>query len=360
VSFREVKNPIDFPELEKEILDFWEKQKIFKKSIETRPEEKPFTFYEGPPTANGKPGIHHVISRSIKDFVCRYKTMQGFRVNRKAGWDTHGLPVEIEVEKELGFQSKDQIEAYGIAKFNQKCRESVFKYLKEWNEMTRRIGFWVDLDDPYITYTNDYIETVWALLADMWKKGFLYLGFKILPYCPRCETPLSSHETSLGYSEVTERSLTAKFPLVEGENRFVLAWTTTPWTLPGNVALAVGPDILYVEAEQEKNGKKEIYYLAENRLDVLRGDFRIVRKLLGNEMDGWKYRPLFDFVNLSDAGHPAYYVATADFVTTDEGTGVVHTAVMYGEDDYRLGMRLGLPAQHTVDEKGRFNDFVSL
>ena len=360
MSFREVKNPIDFPELEKEILDFWEKQKIFKKSIETRPEEKPFTFYEGPPTANGKPGIHHVISRSIKDFVCRYKTMQGFRVNRKAGWDTHGLPVEIEVEKELGFQSKDQIEAYGIAKFNQKCRESVFKYLKEWNEMTRRIGFWVDLDDPYITYTNDYIETVWALLADMWKKGFLYLGFKILPYCPRCETPLSSHETSLGYSEVTERSLTAKFPLVEGENRFVLAWTTTPWTLPGNVALAVGPDILYVEAEQEKNGKKEIYYLAENRLDVLRGDFRIVRKLLGNEMDGWKYRPLFDFVNLSDAGHPAYYVATADFVTTDEGTGVVHTAVMYGEDDYRLGMRLGLPAQHTVDEKGRFNDLVSL
>ncbi|MBN2029798.1 class I tRNA ligase family protein, partial [bacterium] len=233
--FREVKNSVDFPKLEEEILRFWEKNRIFEKSVETRPENRPFVFYEGPPTANGKPGIHHVISRSIKDFVCRYKAMQGYRVHRKAGWDTHGLPVEIEVEKELGFQSKDQIEAYGVDKFNQKCRESVFRYLKEWNELTRRIGFWVDLENPYITYTNEYIETVWWLLSEMWKKGLLYKGFKILPYCPRCETPLSSHETSLGYEDVTEWALTAKFPLVEGENRYVLAWTTTPWTLPGNV-----------------------------------------------------------------------------------------------------------------------------
>ena len=358
MPYREVKNPINFPELEREILAFWEKNRIFEKSVETRPEDKPFVFYEGPPTANGRPGTHHVISRSIKDFVCRYKTMQGYRVSRKAGWDTHGLPVEIEVEKELGFQTKDQIEAYGVDKFNQKCRESVFRYLKEWNELTRRMGYWVDLENPYITYTNEYIESVWWLLAEMWKKGLLYQGFKILPYCPRCETPLSSHETALGYEEVTERALTAKFPLIEGDNRFVLAWTTTPWTLPGNVALAVGPEILYVEVEQERDGKKETYYLAENRLEILDGAFRVVRKLSGREMEGWKYRPLFDFVNLADEDHPAYYIATADFVTTEEGTGVVHTAVMYGEDDYRLGMRIGLPARHTVDEKGYFNDWV--
>ena len=360
MAFREVKNPIDFPSFERKILDFWEKENIFKKSVETRPEDKPFTFYEGPPTANGKPGIHHVISRIIKDFACRYKTMHGYRVNRKAGWDTHGLPVEIEVEKALGFETKDQIEAYGIDKFNKKCRDSVFRYLKEWNELTRRIGFWVDLENPYITYTNEYIESVWWLLAEMWKKGYLYLGFKVLPYCSRCETALSSHETSLGYSEVTERALTAKFPLVDGENRYILAWTTTPWTLPGNVALAVGSDILYVEVEQEIDGKKETYYLAENRLEVLKGEFRVVRKLLGKELEGWKYRPLFDFINLADEEHPAYYVAVADFVTTEEGTGVVHTAVMYGEDDYRLGMQIGLPARHTVDDKGRFNETVSL
>jgi len=360
LAFREVKNPIDFPSLEKEIIDFWEKEQIFQKSVESRAVDRPFTFYEGPPTANGKPGIHHVISRSIKDFACRYKTMQGYRVNRKAGWDTHGLPVEIEVEKALGFEAKDQIEAYGIDKFNKKCKESVFRYLKEWNELTRRIGFWVDLDNPYITYTNEYIETVWWLLAEMWKKGILYLGFKILPYCSRCETALSSHETSLGYSEVTERSITAKFPLVDGENRYILAWTTTPWTLPGNVALAVGEEIVYAEVEQEFNGKKETYYLAENRLEILKGDYRLVRKLSGKEIEGWRYHPLFDFVNLSDDEHPAYYAAMADFVTTEEGTGVVHTAVMYGEDDYRLGMQVGLPAKHTVDEKGCFNEKVSL
>lgn len=357
--FREVQNPIHFPKLEKEILDFWEKNKIFEKSIESRPEDKPFIFYEGPPTANGKPGIHHVISRTIKDFVCRYRTMQGYRVSRKAGWDTHGLPVEIEVEKELGIQTKDQIDAYGVDKFNKKCRESVFRYLREWNEMTRRIGFWVDLENPYITYTNEYIETVWWLLAEMWKKGLLYQGFKILPYCPRCETALSSHETSLGYQEVTEKALTVKFPLVDRENHFILAWTTTPWTLPGNVALAVGPEILYIEVEQERNSRKETYYLAENRLEMLDGDYRIVRKLSGSEMEGWRYKPLFDFVNLAEEKHPAYYVATADFVTTEEGTGVVHTAVMYGEDDYQLGLRIGLPAKHTVDAKGQFNEKVS-
>jgi isoleucyl-tRNA synthetase len=356
--YKEVNNPIHFPDLEKEILDFWEKNQIFRKSVESRPSDRSFIFYEGPPTANGKPGIHHVISRSIKDFVCRYQTMKGYSVNRKAGWDTHGLPVEIEIEKEMDFQKKDQIEAYGVDKFNQECRESVFRYVKEWNELTRRIGYWVDLDNPYITYTNDYIETVWWLLAQMWKKGFIYQGFKILPYCPRCETPLSSHEISLGYEDVTERSVIVKFRLIDGERRFILAWTTTPWTLPGNVALAAGADILYVEVEQENNGLKETYYIAENQIEMLSGEYQIKRKLLGKELEGWKYQPLFEFVNLEDDEHPAYFLALADFVTTEEGTGVVHTAVMYGEDDYRLGMKIGLPAKHTVDEKGCFNDRV--
>lgn len=358
MSYKEVKSPIDFPTFEKEILSFWESNEIFKKSVDSRPDDKPFTFYEGPPTANGKPGIHHVISRTIKDFVCRLKTMQGYQVHRKAGWDTHGLPVEIEVEKQLGFSTKDQIEAYGVDKFNKQCRESVFKYLKEWDELTKRIAFWVDLENPYVTYTNEYMETVWWLLTEMFKKDYLYLGFKILPYCSRCETALSSHEMSQGYKEVTDRSITAKFPLVDGEHRYILAWTTTPWTLPGNVALAVGADIEYVEVTQEVNGHEETYYLAESRLDVLQGEYKIERKLMGSELNGWKYKPLFDFVNLSDNKHDAYYVALADFVTTEEGTGVVHTAVMYGEDDYRLGMKIGLPAVHTVDHAGRFNKTV--
>jgi len=360
VSFKKIKIPVDYNEIEKRILSFWEKNNIFEKSITTRAESKSFTFYEGPPTANGKPGIHHVISRTVKDFVCRYKTMQGYRVNRKAGWDTHGLPVEIEVEKELGLETKDEIEEYGVAKFNKKCKESVFTYLKDWDELTKRIGFWMDLSDPYITYNNEYIETVWWLLTQMWKKGVLYRGFKILPYCPRCETALSSHETSLGYKEVKDQSITAKFPLTKSNNYFILAWTTTPWTLPGNVALAVGEDILYVEVEQEFEGRKEIYYLAENRMDILEGEYNVLRSFPGKEMKGWQYKPLFDFINLSDEGENAYSVATADFVTTDEGTGVVHTAVMYGEDDYKLGMEIGLPAVHTVDEQGRFNERVPL
>jgi isoleucyl-tRNA synthetase len=359
LKFNEVKNPVVFPNLEREILHFWEKHDIFKKSVKTRSDQNPFIFYEGPPTANGRPGIHHVISRSVKDFVCRYKTMTGYQVHRKAGWDTHGLPVEIEVEKELGFDHKDQIESYGVARFNQKCRESVFKYVKEWNELTRRMGYWVDLNDPYITYTNAYIESVWWLLSQIFDKQLLYQGFKILPYCSRCETALSSHETSLGYKEVSDKAIVAKFPLVEGKNRFVLAWTTTPWTLPGNVALAVGKDIDYVEVEQ-KNESTEIYYLAESRLEMMKGEYRIIRRLPGKEMAGWRYRPLFDFINLSDDQHAAYYVAPADFVTTEEGTGVVHTAVMYGEDDYQLGMKLGLPAKHTVDEKGCFTELVPL
>ncbi|MCD6115449.1 isoleucine--tRNA ligase [bacterium] len=358
MHFKEVKTPLNYTKIEKEILKFWEDNNIFQRSIEERSENNSFVFYEGPPTANGRPGIHHVISRTIKDFVCRFKTMKGYRVERKAGWDTHGLPVEIEIEKELGFETKDQIEAYGVDKFNKKCRDSVFKYLQEWNELTRRMAYWVDLKQPYITYEDNYIETVWWLLAQLWKKNLLYQGFKILPYCPRCETALSSHEVSLGYKDVTERAVTLKFKLRDGENRFILAWTTTPWTLPGNVALAVGPDITYVEIEQEFNGKKEHYFLAEDRLEIIKGEFQVIRKLPGKEITGWEYEPLFDFIDLSDDEHKAYYVAEADFVTTDEGTGVVHTAVMYGEDDYRLGLKIGLPARHTVDQHGKFNELV--
>ncbi|MBN2103181.1 isoleucine--tRNA ligase [bacterium] len=359
MPFKEVKNPVQFSELEKNILKFWDDHKIFEKSISSRPNEKSFIFYEGPPTANGKPGIHHVISRSVKDFVCRYKTMLGYQVHRKAGWDTHGLPVEIEVEKMLGIEHKEQIESYGVDKFNKKCRDSVFKYVKEWNELTRRIAYWVDLDNPYITYTNDYIESVWWLLSQMFEKDLLYQGFKILPYCSRCETALSSHETSLGYREVTDQAIVAKFPLIEGDSRYILAWTTTPWTLPGNVALAVGEEIVYVEVQQITDQGREIYYLAENRMEMLKGEYQVIRKLSGKDLIGWKYHPLFDFINLSSKDHPAYYIAAADFVTTEEGTGVVHTAVMYGEDDYRLGMQLGLPTKHTVDEQGKFTDLVS-
>ena len=356
--FREVKTPIDYVEVERKILDLWEKRDVFKRSIEERDSSNPFIFYEGPPTANGRPGIHHVISRTIKDFTCRFKTMKGFQVQRKAGWDTHGLPVEIEVEKELGFQTKDQIEEYGVDKFNKKCRESVFKYLQEWNELTRRMGYWVDLDHPYITYENEYIESVWWLLAQLWEKELLYQGFKILPYCPRCETALSSHEVSLGYKDVKERSLTLKFKLKDADNSFILAWTTTPWTLPGNVALAVGNNITYVEIEQNNKSVSEHYFLAEDRLEIVRGDYTIVRKLPGSDLVGLEYEPLFDFMNLADENSRAYFVADADFVTTDDGTGVVHTAVMYGEDDYKLGMRAGLPARHTVDEHGKFNELV--
>ncbi|RKY79653.1 isoleucine--tRNA ligase, partial [candidate division KSB1 bacterium] len=358
MHFKEVKTPLNYNEIEQNILKFWEENNIFQKSIDERPEDKQFIFYEGPPTANGRPGIHHVISRTIKDFVCRYKTMQGYRVNRKAGWDTHGLPVEIEVEKELGFETKDQIEKFGVEKFNQKCKDSVFKYLKEWNELTRRMGYWVDLENPYITYENDYIETVWWLLAQLWKKDLLYQGFKILPYCPRCETALSSHEVSLGYKDVTERSVTVKFKLKDKENSFILAWTTTPWTLPGNVALAIGAEITYVEIVQGNKGVDEHYFLAEDRLVIIKGDYKVIGKFKGKEIAGWEYEPLFSFINLSDPEHKAYYVAEADFVTTEDGTGVVHTAVMYGEDDYKLGTKIGLPAKHTVDEHGKFNNLV--
>ena len=358
--FRPVSTKLDLPETEARILDFWRETKAFEESLKRREGRPRFIFYEGPPTANGLPGVHHVLSRMLKDIVCRYKSMCGFYVPRKAGWDTHGLPVEIAVERELGISGKDQIEKFGIAEFNRRCRESVLRYEADWRRLTERIGYWLDMDHPYFTFDNTYIESVWWLLRKFWDGGLLYQGHKIVPYCPRCGTPLSSHEVSLGYEEVTEPSVTVKFALEDEPGAYILAWTTTPWTLPGNVALAVGPGIDYARVRQTRGGKEERYYLAKERLDQLTGEYAVEKELKGRELVGRRYRPLFDFIDLAGAtGKKAYYVCEADFVTTEDGTGVVHTAVMYGEDDYQLGRKLDLPQRHTVDPQGRFTAEVT-
>jgi isoleucyl-tRNA synthetase len=333
----------------------WKRERIFERSVDERSHERTFVFYEGPPTTNGRPGVHHVLGRTVKDVICRFWTMKGYKVRRKAGWDTHGLPVEIEVERELGIEGKDQIEAYGLAKFNDRCRTSVLKYKDEWDNITDRIGFWLDLERPYVTMENDYIESVWWLLKQFWDKGLVYAGFKVVPYCPRCQTTLSDHEVSLGYKTVTDPSVTVKFAVEDEPQTYILAWTTTPWTLPGNVALAVGNRVSYVKVKQGD----EFYYLAGDRVETLRGEIEIVEQLMGEELVGKRYKPLFEGLDLKEmTGKDAYYVAAADFVTTEDGTGVVHTAVMYGADDYALGQQIDLPKHHTVDGTGRFNKFV--
>jgi len=350
--YKELSSQLNFPVIEKEILKYWDENQIFQKSVESRDPARPFIFYEGPPTANGRPGIHHVISRTIKDFVCRYKTMQGFRVERKAGWDTHGLPVEIEVEKELGFKSKDEIEKYGVAKFNQKCRDNVWKYKKEWDELTRRIAYWVDLEHPYITYENDYIESIWWILSEFWKKNLLYQGHKIVPYCPRCETPLSSHEVSLGYRDVEDPSVYVRMRLKGEANTSFLVWTTTPWTLISNVALALHPEIKYVMV----NNENEFLILAEARLSVLNGPYEIVQTFLGQELVEKEYQPLFTFCK---SDKKMYYTVAGEFVSTEEGSGIVHMAPAFGEDDYQVGLRHNLPVLQPVDKSGQFTDEVT-
>jgi len=346
---------LDPPKSEAKILELWREIGAFEEGLKRREGGPPFLFYEGPPTANGLPGVHHVLSRTLKDVICRYKQMRGHYVARKGGWDTHGLPVEIAVERELGISGKEQIEQHGIAAFNARCRTSVLRYEGDWRRLTERIGFWLDMDHPYLTFSNDYIESVWWILRQYWDRGFLYQGHKIVPYCPRCGTPLSSHEVSQGYRDVTEPSVTVKFALRDEPGAYVLAWTTTPWTLPGNVALAVGPDLDYVRVRQTVDGREERYYLARARLAQLEGDVEIEEELKGAALVGRAYAPLFDFLDLGAlTGKKAYYVAAADFVTTEDGTGVVHTAVMYGEDDYQLGRKLDLPMHHTVDPQGRF------
>jgi isoleucyl-tRNA synthetase len=353
--FRPLSTRLDPKESETKVLALWREIRAFEEGLKRRAKDPPFIFYEGPPTANGLPGVHHVISRTLKDVVCRYQSMTGHYVPRKGGWDTHGLPVEIEVERELKISGKEQIEKFGIAEFNARCRASVLRYEEEWRRNTERIGYWLDMDHPYVTFHNEYMESVWWLLQQIWDAGLLYQGHKIVPYCPRCGTPLSSHEVAQGFADVTEPSVTVKFALRDEPGAYVLAWTTTPWTLPGNVALAVNPDIDYVLVRQTKDGRDERYYLAESRLEQLTGEYAIERRMKGREMVGKRYRPLFDFIDLAAlTGKDAYYVAEAPFVTTEDGTGVVHTAVMYGEDDYQLGLRLDLPQRHTVDPQGRF------
>lgn len=342
-------NPVN---VEREIAQYWEENDIFQKSLNKKNKEKKFVFLEGPPTANGLPHPGHVLTRTMKDVVLRYKSMQGYYIERKAGWDTHGLPVEIEVEKKLGLKSKQEVEAYGIEKFNEACKKSVFKYEQSWREMTKRIGFWIDMENPYITLKNEYVESVWWSLKEAWKKGLLYHGHKVLPYCPRCGTALSSHEVAQGYREVREPAVTIKFALTEKSHEYILAWTTTPWTLPGNVALAVGEDIPYVKVKQGK----DYYYVAEQLADkVLIGDYELVDVVWGRDMVGWTYDPLFPFLkDLCKDEKNAWFITTADFVTVEEGTGIVHTAVMYGEEDYDLGEKIGLLKKHTVDINGCF------
>jgi isoleucyl-tRNA synthetase len=353
MSFKEKTGKINISKVEEEILAFWDKHNIFQKSLEIRNNATPFVFFEGPPTANGRPGIHHVMSRAIKDAVCRYKTMKGYQVHRKAGWDTHGLPVEIEVEKSLGIDGKEAIEEYGINKFNEKCKESVFNYKKEWDDLTRRIGFWLDLTDPYITFSNDYIETVWWILKNFFDKGLIYQGFKILPYCPRCETPLSSHEVSQGYKEVKDPSIYIKFKVLDEPDTYFLAWTTTPWTLISNVALAVHPDVEYIKISH--NGEK--YLIAEPRAQSVIGDsFEILERLKGSQLEHKKYEPLFSYVPVDKE---AFYVVLGDFVTTEDGTGIVHTAPAFGEDDYAVGLKYDLPVIRPVDQSGEFEEMIT-
>ena len=351
---------MNFPELEEKILKKWRAIKAFEKSVSSRPKDRTFVFYEGPPTANGMPGFHHVEARSYKDVICRYKTMRGFRVERRAGWDTHGLPVEIQVEKELGLNSKKEIEEYGIDKFNAKCRESVWRYKGEWENITERMGFWIDMDDPYITLNPLYMETLWWIIKQAWDKKLLYEGHKVVPYCTRCGTSISSHEVAQGYQMVKDISVTAKFEVesskleIPGKSKtYILAWTTTPWTLPGNVALAVGEDIKY--SVVKKDG--DYYIVASDLIDVIgEEEPEVVKEVKGKELVGIEYKPLFNIKELQN--EKSHQVHPADFVTTEEGTGIVHTAVMYGEDDYNLGDELGLPKKHTVDLEGKFNELV--
>ncbi len=334
----------------------WKRIDLLHRCVEQREGCPQFVFYEGPPTANGKPGIHHMIARTLKDSVNRYKTMQGFQVKRKGGWDTHGLPVEIEVEKQLGFNGKQDIEAYGIREFNEKCRESVFTYTEMWTEMSDRMAYMADMDDPYITYKNDYIETGWWVMKQAFDKGLVYEGYKILPYCPRCGTGLASHEVAQGYKMVKVNTLTCKFRKKDTENEYFLAWTTTPWTLLSNVALTVGPDIDYVKVLM-KSGKDEgnIFYLAKNLASGVLGseEYEVLQELKGRDMEYWEYEQLIPFVEVP-ANKKAFYVTCMDYVSIEDGTGIVHTAPAFGEDDYNCGVKYGLPVLQPVNEKGEF------
>jgi isoleucyl-tRNA synthetase len=375
-----VSTDLNFVEREKKVLSFWKENKIFEKTIEEGKGKESFTFYDGPPTANGTPHIGHVLTRVVKDIIPRYRTMKGYNVLRKAGWDTHGLPVEIEVEKQLGINGKEQIEEYGLEPFIQKCKESVWKYKGMWEDFSETVGYWVDMKKPYVTYDNNYIESIWWSLKKIWDKNLLYKGFKIVPYCPRCETPLSSHEVAQGYKDVKEKSLIAKFRLKGKEDEFILAWTTTPWTLPSNVALCVNPDETYVKVKVQVDSKGNVIssegcscshkhndedhnhdmpvavgvqklILAEALLNVIGGDYEIEERYTGKELEYMEYEPLFDYVSIDKK---AFFVTCDNYVTLTDGTGVVHIAPAFGEDDSRIGRNYNLPFIQLVDGKGEF------
>ena len=362
--YNKVSTNMNFVEREKEIEKFWRDNDIFKKSMENRKEGETYTFYDGPPTANGKPHIGHVLTRVIKDMIPRYQTMKGCMVPRKAGWDTHGLPVELEVEKKLGLDGKEQIEAYGMEPFIQQCKESVWKYKGMWEDFSETVGFWADMDNPYVTYDDNFIESEWWALKQIWDKKLLYKGFKIVPYCPRCGTPLSSHEVAQGYKDVKERSAIARFK-VKDEDAYILAWTTTPWTLPSNVALCVNPNETYVKV---KAGDGYTYYMAEALLDSVLGKladeengvkaYEILETYKGSDLENKEYEPLFDFAKdiIAKQHKKAYYVTCDTYVTMGDGTGVVHIAPAFGEDDAQVGRKYDLPFVQLVNGKGEMTE----
>ncbi|MDP2303979.1 MAG: isoleucine--tRNA ligase [Ignavibacteria bacterium] len=349
--FKQYPENIHYPSVESKILKFWEDQKIFEKSITSRSEEKSFTFYEGPPTANGKPGIHHVMARTLKDMACRYKTLKGYQVHRKAGWDTHGLPVEIEVEKALGIKNKSEIPIFGVEKYNKACRDSVFTYKDLWEKMTTRMGYWIDLETAYVTCTNNYIESVWWSLKTLFDKGLIYKDYKIVPQCPRSETVLSSHELALGYKMTKDPSVYIFFKLKD-EDASILVWTTTPWTLISNVALAVGADVDYVKIKhREKN-----IILAKARLSVIDGDYEIIEEFKGTALEGKEYEQLMPYVPVDKK---AFYVVVGDFVSTEDGSGIVHIAPAFGADDYEISKKFNLPMLQPVTRGGLFTEAIT-
>jgi isoleucyl-tRNA synthetase len=367
-GFRPVDPRQSFPELEEGILERWREREVFRRSVEQRADAPIWSFYEGPPTANGRPGAHHVLSRVFKDIYPRFRTMRGYQVPRKGGWDCHGLPVELEVERELGLETKADIEKYGIAEFNERCRTSVFRYVEDWNRLTERIGFWLDLDDAYVTMSNEYIESVWWALRKIWDDGRLYEGHKVVPYCPRCGTALSSHEVAQGYHDVEDPSVYVRLPITAvppsderpenalREGDALLVWTTTPWTLISNAAVAVGPDIEYVRARRP--GSSDVYVLAAERVRAVLGDdAEVLARFPGESVVGVRYEPPFTYI--SDYGPLGHTAVSADFVTTTDGTGIVHTAIAFGEDDFRLGEQYGIKLQNPVRPDGSFDDRVT-
>ena len=349
--FKQNSERINYPEIEERILKFWKENNIFEKSISNRDKDKSYTFYEGPPTANGKPGIHHVMSRTLKDLVCRYKTLQGYRVERKAGWDTHGLPVEIEVEKKLGIKHKSEVIDYGVEKYNKACRESVFTYLDLWEKMTTRMGYWVNLDDPYITLDNNYIESVWWALKTLFDKGLIYKDYKIVPQDPKSETVLSSHELALGYRETKDPSVYVLFKIKNSDSYF-LVWTTTPWTLISNVGIAVGEDVDYVKIKL--NDKKII--LAKARLSIIDGEYQVLEEMKGKDLERTEYEQLFNYCKVDKK---AFFVICGGFVSTEDGSGIVHIAPAFGQDDYEVSKIYDLPMLQPVTRGGLFTDEVT-